>query len=184
MSCGEYLPAHPPGRLWLGLSLTLLFRLRQHPGMAVSEPPGGQPPEDDMTFFTTALSHYWAWYDGRYNRAFQIVNYYLVATAILFTAYVSAVNGKHYDVAVALAIAGLGLTTSMGAAVLGEVGAAARAQPGLAELQKRMADRLRIDPIPIARSRAARRQRRAAVALTFGLAALLQISGLLYALIH
>ena len=107
-----------------------------------------------------------------------------MATAILFTACVSAVNGKHYGVAVALAIAGLGLTASMGAAVLGEVGAAARARPGLAELQKRMADRLRIGPISIARPRAARRQRRAAVALTFGLAALLQISGLPYALIH
>jgi|HubBroStandDraft_6_1064221.scaffolds.fasta_scaffold251206_2 hypothetical protein len=152
--------------------------------MAVSEPPGEQPPEDDTALLTTALSHYWAWYEGRYNRAFQIINYYLVATAILFTAYISAINGKHYDVAAALAIAGLGLTAPMAAAVLGEVNAATRAAAGLAELQNRMAGRLRIDPIRMATSHGGRTQRRVAVAVTFGLSALLQISGLLYALIR
>lgn len=152
--------------------------------MAVSEPAGEQSPEDDSALLTTALNHYWAWYDGRFNRAFQIVNYYLVATAILFTAYVSAINGKHYGVAAALAIGALGLTALMAAAVLGETNAAARAAPGLSELQDRMAGRLRIDPIRMATFQRGRTQRRITVAVTFGLSALLQISGLLYALIH
>jgi hypothetical protein len=152
--------------------------------MAVSKPPGEQPPQDDAALLTAALNHYWAWYDGRYNRAFQVINYYLVATAILFTAYISAINGKHYGIAAALAIAGLGLTAAMAAAVLGEANAAARAAPGLAELQNRMAGRLRIDPIRMATFHAGRTQRRRSVAVTFGLSALLQISGLLYALIH
>ena len=63
---------------------------------------------------------------------------------------ISAINGKHYDVAAALAIAGLGLTALMAAAMLGEVNAAARAAPGLTELQNRMVGRLRIDPIRMA----------------------------------
>jgi hypothetical protein len=152
--------------------------------MTVKETVGEQQADDDTTLLTTALSHYWAWYDGRYNRAFQIINYYLVATAILFTAYISAINGKHYSVAAALAIAGLGLTAPMAAAVLGEVSAAARAAPGLTELQKRMAGKLSINPIRMATSQAGRTQRRIAVAVTFGLSALLEISGLLYALIR
>jgi hypothetical protein len=72
----------------------------------------------------------------------------------------------------------------MAAAVLGEVSAAARAAPGLTELQNRMAGKLSIDPIRMGTSRAGRTQRRIAVAVTFGLSALLEISGLLYALIH
>ncbi len=151
--------------------------------MTVSEPPGERPPGDDTALLTAALNHYWAMHDGRFNRVFQTINYYLVATAILFTAYTSATNGKHYGVATALALAGLGITALTAAAVLGNLNAAALAEPGLAELQNRMAGRLRIDPIRTA-TFPTRTQRRVGAALMFGLATLLQISGLLYALIH
>ena len=152
--------------------------------MTPSESAGEQRQEDDTALLVAALNHYWTWLDGRFNHAFQNVNYYLVATAILFTAYTSAINGKHYGVAAALGIAGLGLTALTAMAVHGELNAGARARPGLAELQNRLAGRLRIDPIRMAPTQAARTQRRLTVAVTFGLSALLQISGLLYALIH
>ena len=67
-----------------------------------------------------------------------------MATAILFSAYISAINGKHYGVAAALSIAGLGLTALIAATVLGELNVASRAAPGLAQLQNRMAGSLRI----------------------------------------
>ena len=67
--------------------------------------------------------------------------------------------------------------------MLGNVNAAALAEPGLAELQNRVAGRLRIDPIRIVTFPTGT-QRRVGAALVFGLATLANISGLLYALIH
>jgi hypothetical protein len=152
--------------------------------MTASEPAAKQTSEDDTALLVAALNHYWTWLDGRFNRAFQIINYYLVATAILFTAYISAINGKHYGIAAALALVGRGLTAPMALAVLGEVIAGARAAPGLMELHNRMASRLRIEPIHLAAIQAGRTQRRVGVAITLGLSSRLEFGGLLYALIH
>lgn len=151
--------------------------------MAPSKPPGEQAPEDDTPLLTTALNHYWAWYDGRSNRAFQIVNYYLLASAILATAYVGAINTKNHGLAVAVAVAETGLTALSSIAWLHEANAAALAEPALIELQERMARRLRMDSMRIARSRPRILRWRTIVASAFGLSALLNVSGLLYAVI-
>jgi hypothetical protein len=39
-----------------------------------------------------------------------VVNYYIVATAVVANAYVSAINGKHYLIAAAVALAEMALT--------------------------------------------------------------------------
>jgi hypothetical protein len=113
-----------------------------------------------------------------------VVNYYLVASAILWAAYTSAINGKHDGIAAVLAIAAIGLNVAATLAALFEVNVASQAQPALVELQDRIAGRLHIDQIRMAKSKPPKRQRLAAVLILSGLANLINISGLLYALIH
>lgn len=149
--------------------------------MTVSEPPGSQPPDDDTTLLAAALDHTWAWYDGRSNRALQVINFYLVAGAITLSVYTSAINGQLYGVAAALAVAGLGFTLIASMATLYEVHAAASAEPALAELQDRVAGKLKIESIGMARSQAGIGLRRVVIITTFGLATLLNISALVHA---
>ena len=147
--------------------------------MTTSEPTG-----DETALLTAALDHIWAWHDARTNRALQVINFYLVANAILWAAYTSAISGKHYGLATSVALVGLGLIFIASMATLYMVNGAAWSEPALAELQDRVADRLKIDSIRIARSQVQMRLRRVGLIITFGFATLLNISALLYAVIH
>jgi hypothetical protein len=151
--------------------------------MTVSEPLGEHLPGDDTALLTAALSHSWAWYDQYSNRAFQVINYYIVATAIVVTAYTSAINGKHYAFAAALAIAGLGLTAILAGNGLYQINTAALAEPALAEMQERIGDRLRTDSMHIAGLRRIQ-QRRTGAIIMFGVATAFDVGALLYAVIH
>ena len=150
--------------------------------MTDSKPSGGETAKDNTALLTAALDHAWTQYDGFGSRFIQVVNYYLVANVILFTTYFSAIKDNHYGIAVALALAALGLTPIAAAFARRNVEAAERAQPALEELQKRIADKLDIDEIRMARYRRATEKRMPAEAvLLFGGPALVFIAALGYA---
>lgn len=59
---------------------------------------------DDVALLTTALDHAWRWYELRLGYVIQVVNFFLLAAAVMSAAYVSALNGRHYGVAGAIAL--------------------------------------------------------------------------------
>jgi hypothetical protein len=106
--------------------------------MTVSKPPGEHPPQDDTALLTAALNHTWAWYDAQISRSIQVVNYAMVGGAILATAYVGAINGKHYPLAALVAVAGTGLTAITALLVIRQNLQTDAAEPVLARLQDRV----------------------------------------------
>ena len=150
--------------------------------MTTSEQAGQQPPGDDTELLTAALDHAWAWYDGRISRANQVINFYIVATAIVVSAYASSINDKQYGFAAALMIVGLGLTAVTGIVGLYEVHAAGLAEPALTEMQERIGERLKTGSMRIASRETGLRLRLIGLAGIFGAATAFGIAGLVYAL--
>lgn len=107
-------------------------------------------PGDETALLVAALEHVRTWREARIDRGLQVVNYFLVAIAVLATAYVSAIDGKHYGTATVIALSGTTLTVVTYALGRQQRYAAAAAEPGLAALQNRIADRLGIDVISAA----------------------------------
>jgi hypothetical protein len=69
------------------------------------------PQKDDETaLLIAALNHSSASFDARISRGLQVVNYYLVAVAVLANAYVSALNAKLYAVVAVIGLSAVPLT--------------------------------------------------------------------------
>jgi hypothetical protein len=141
------------------------------------------PSGDDTALLIAALNHSAGWYEARLDRGLQVINYFVVAGAVLATAYVSAITGKHYAIAVVVSLSGTALAVL--AFLIGRRQRlyAAQAEPALLELQGRIAERLSIDSfriLPPSRGMYAL----GAVRIAFGLATLLSLGGALYALVH
>ena len=155
--------------------------------MTVRKSSEEHPPGDDTALLVAALEHVRTWREARIERGLQVINYFLIAIAVVATAYVSAINGKHYAIAAVIALSGTVLTAVAYAAWLGQRRAAAAAEPGLAAVQNRIADRLGIDAIrgfDPGKAQPGTVPRDHLSRIAFGLAGLLSIGAALYALIH
>jgi hypothetical protein len=120
--------------------------------MTDSKPAGAQSPEGDTPLLIAALNYAWTVYDTRITRTFQLLNYYLVASAIVATAYASAINGKHYGLAAIFSVAGIGLSALAFAVGLDEKRTADKAEPALITLEDQIASKLDIDSIRIVKA--------------------------------
>jgi hypothetical protein len=152
--------------------------------VTVPQTPGERPAADDTALLIAALNHAWDWYDARINRGLQVLNYFLVAIAVLATAYVSSINGRHYAIAAAIASSGAALTAVTFMVGYRQRHQAAVGEVALAELQNRVAARLMIDSLRMVGPEAGKIPNYFPVWLAFALALLLSIGSVLYALIH
>jgi hypothetical protein len=149
--------------------------------MTDREPPGEQPPGDDTALLIAALDHSWTWYDEHMKRVFQLVNFYIVATALLVTAYANSINKKQYGFAVALAVAGLVITAIASASALNQATAGGKAELPLDQMQDRIADRLRVGSFRMVERQGGIRYKPAVAGILVVLAAGLSIAAPIYA---
>jgi hypothetical protein len=159
--------------------------------MTDSEPAAEQPSGDDTALLTAALDHSWTWYDEHMKRVFQLVNFFIVATALLATAYANSINKKQYGFAVALAVVGLVLLAVASASAWNQAKVAGQADKPLREMQDEIASRLEARRLEAGRPKPSEfrmvdhqdgiQNTAQNAALMVGLAALLFIVALIYA---
>ena len=152
--------------------------------MTGSKPPSEQSPEDDTALLIAAFNSVMTSYNANIDRGLQVVNYFLVATAILATAYVSAINGKHYPIAAVLAVTGIALTTLTLVIGMRQREVAYPESRMMAELDARIIQKLKIESVHETRAEPITRLGSVPDMVAFGLVFLLCVAGLLYAVIH
>jgi hypothetical protein len=101
----------------------------------------------DVQLLNIALDQATRLYESRTANGLQILNYFLVATAVLSTAYVSAINGKLHLLGFAIGL--LGMTLSIVAYLVGrrQRDVARLAEIPMKEIQGVLADSLDIDSL-------------------------------------
>jgi hypothetical protein len=102
-----------------------------------------------ISLLATALDHVWGWYDLRMNCGLQILNFYLLAIAVLTTAYVSALNSRNHVVSVAVALAGAAVTACAYMVGARQDHVARVALTPIQEIEKRLAEGLNIDSLQL-----------------------------------
>ena len=123
------------------------------------------------------------WYEARIDRGLQVINYFIVAAAVLATAYVSAIGGKHYAVAVIVALSGTALAALAFILRRRQRRYAAEVEPALGEIQARIAKNLSLPSFQVVKP-AGREQRDNVIRLAFRLAVLLSAGSAIYAAVH
>ena len=104
-------------------------------------------PSADQAAFSTALDHAWQWYALRNDQGLQVINFLILAAALLSAGYVSALGSKLYALAGVVGL--IGVVTAIVAYLvmrrLRSVGAIA--EEPLAVLQDRLADELGVESL-------------------------------------
>jgi hypothetical protein len=100
--------------------------------------------QSKIPLLTTALDHAWRWYDIRISSGLQILNFYLLAMAVLTTAYVSGLNARNHVVSVAVALAAAAVTVSTYTVGARQDHVARLALVPIQEVENRLADELNI----------------------------------------
>jgi hypothetical protein len=136
---------------------------------------------DDTALLIAALTHSTGWYEARIDRGLQVMNYFVVAAAVLATAYVSAISGRHYYIALVVSLSATALAALAFLIGRSQRARAAEAEAALAELQRRVAERLDIESFRVIQPTP---HRDSGVRIAFGMAILLSLGSAIYALVH
>jgi hypothetical protein len=102
---------------------------------------------DKDELLPVALDHAWQWWQFRTNNGLQVLNFFLLASAILVAAYVSALSAHLFGVAGAIALLGTGASAASYAAGKRQSDVAGLAVLPLKEVQARMAESTGIDSL-------------------------------------
>jgi hypothetical protein len=143
-------------------------------------------PETSLDSIAIALEHVTKWREFYTTSGLQVLYFFLVAAALLSTAYVSALNGRLHVVAGVIALGGVALSGTAYLVGRRQRDVARLADPPMAELESRLACIARVDSLRMSQqAEESRRQwwRNATVManVMFPMAAVVSVAAALYA---